>query len=351
MDLSFVDRIVSTVLYEGYILYPYRPTSVKNQQRFNFGALYPEAHCLAQRGADASKMHTECLVLGRPETTLAIKVRFLHLRARNVGIPTNNSVEGSQPEFDPVDELEIDGLLLQSWHEAVERYLSLDTLNLSQLCVEPRRLPFLFPATQQIEYLRDDSGAVAALIERKQEILEGSITVEATRLHDQLFKLSVAISNDTQTKVDSAEPRQSILAQSLLSTHTILGVQEGEFISLIDPPEAFQGAAESCRNIGTWPVLVGEHGERDCILSSPIILYDYPQVAPESPGDLFDGTEIDEILTLRIMTLTDAEKRQMRAVDERARKVLERTETLQVEQLVKMHGTLRSLRRVEEKRR
>ena len=81
------------------------------------------------------------------------------------------------------------------------------------------------------------------------------------------------------------------------------------------------------------------------MLASPIILYDYPEIAPESPGDLFDSTEIDEILTLRIMTMTDQEKREMRAVDERARKILERTELMSDDELLKMHGTLRGMER------
>ena len=84
------------------------------------------------------------------------------------------------------------------------------------------------------------------------------------------------------------------------------------------------------------------------MLSSPIILYDYPQIAPESAGDLFDGTEIDEILSLRIMTLTDEEKLEMCQSDDRAREMLERTETMPVEQLMKLHGVLRGLRPVKE---
>jgi hydrogenase maturation protease len=139
--------------------------------------------------------------------------------------------------------------------------------------------------------------------------------------------------------------------KSLLSTHTILTVRDGEFVSLLDPPEALRDAVAGCHNVGTWPVLVGEEGERDCMLSSPIILYDYPEIAPESPGDLFDGTEIDEILTLRIMTLTEEEKHAMRGVDERARQILERTETLPAEQLMKMHGAMRSLRSTEKDER
>ena len=76
----------------------------------------------------------------------------------------------------------------------------------------------------------------------------------------------------------------------------------------LDPPESLRVVAARCRNIGGWPVLVGEEGRRDTVLFSPIIIYDYPRIAPESAGDLFDATEIDEILSLRIMTLTDEEK-------------------------------------------
>jgi hypothetical protein len=131
------------------------------------------------------------------------------------------------------------------------------------------------------------------------------------------------------------------LLRALVSTHTILGVGDGAFVSLLDPPAPWAEAAAACRNIGTWPVLVGAEGDRDTMLSSPIILYDYPQVAPESPGDLFDGTEIDEILTLRILTLTDDEKRAMAAVDERARALLTRTEGLSGEELWRLHGAAR----------
>ena len=103
-------------------------------------------------------------------------------------------------------------------------------------------------------------------------------------------------------------------------------------------------ASEGCRNVGAWPVLAGDEGQRDTMLSSPIILYDYPQIAAESAGDLFDGTEIDEILLLRIMTLTDEEKREIRSSDERARQILERTDNMPVEQFMKLHGAIRGLR-------
>ena len=87
------------------------------------------------------------------------------------------------------------------------------------------------------------------------------------------------------------------------------------------------------------------------MLSSPIILYDHPQIAPESAGNLFDSTEIDEILSLRILTLTDDEKREMRQSDDRAREILERTENMPEEQFMKLHGVLRGLTSLKEEAR
>jgi hypothetical protein len=134
-----------------------------------------------------------------------------------------------------------------------------------------------------------------------------------------------------------------ILLQSLVSTHAILRLGDGEFASMTDPPEALREAVAKCSNQGTWPVLVGDREKRNTLLSSPIILSDYPQIAPESPGDLFDGTEIDEILTLRILTMTDEEKEEVRKTDPRARQLLERTETLAPEDFLKLHGVLRAV--------
>jgi hydrogenase maturation protease len=114
-------------------------------------------------------------------------------------------------------------------------------------------------------------------------------------------------------------------------------------MSLLDPPDFGREAAAGCRNVGTYPVLAGDDSRRDCILSSPIILYDFPQIASESAGDLYDGTEIDEILSLRIMTLTDEEKREVRDADDRARAILERTENLAAEHFLKMHGVMKRI--------
>lgn len=91
-------------------------------------------------------------------------------------------------------------------------------------------------------------------------------------------------------------------------------------------------------------MLIGDKGRQDTVLSAPIILYDYPQIAPESPGDFFDLTEIDELLTLRTMTLTDDEKREVRGTDSRAAAVLDRADGLPEEILARLHGSVRYFR-------
>ena len=187
------------------------------------------------------------------------------------------------------------------------------------------------------------------MVDRKQESVHGKVEISATRVADDLFKLQARVNNLTPLEGNADQTsRDSALMRSLVSAHTLLGVAEGQFVSLLDPPENLKTHAASCENIGAWPVLVGVEGACDTMLASPIILYDYPQIAPESPGDLFDGTEIDEILALRIMTMTDDEKREMRNTDARARKILERTEALPIEHLAKLHGTLRDLRSLKE---
>jgi len=169
--------------------------------------------------------------------------------------------------------------------------------------------------------------------------LRGDVCISREQLRPGLQKLRVEIMNRTPVKAGSGH-----LLQCFVSTHTVLTTENAKFISLLDPTEEWAEAATGCQNVGTWPVLVGVRPERDCMLSSPIILYDYPRVADESPGDLFDGTEIDEILTLRILALTDSEKDEMRRSGPRERELLERAESLSPEDLLKLHGTMRDLR-------
>jgi hydrogenase maturation protease len=343
MNRAHVDRIAAAVLYEGYILYPYRP-SVKNRQRWTFGGLYPEAYCRAQRGSEASSNQTQVLLRGNDDTTVEVTVRFLHLTARQVGAfipPLERWQAGIEPPFQPVESLHVGGQLFQSWQEAQEREISTGGIGVETILACPCFRIFSFPGKRWLEPLTDLHGLIPGVLARAQYSLRGLIELRAIPVAHNLFKLSVQVLN--RTVADGNLSRDQGLLRSLISAHTILEVHEGDFISLLDPPETYREAAALCRNVGTWPVLVGEPRQTDTVLSSPIILYDYPQVAAESPGDLFDGTEINEILTLRVLALTDDEKQQISAVDSRARSLLERTESLGADQIMRLHGSVRPL--------
>ena len=106
-------------------------------------------------------------------------------------------------------------------------------------------------------------------------------------------------------------------------------------------PRTPEASAAECPQHRCWPVLAGPPGATDIVLVSPIILYDYPEVAPESAVALFDSTEIDEILTLRVLTMTDEEKAEARATDPRAREIIDRCEAMTPEDLQRLHGVLR----------
>src|ERR1051325_6561582 len=182
MNLRLVERLVNAVLYEGYILYPYRPSAVKNQQRFNFGALFPESYSEAQRGAEAWSMQTECIVMGGPRTAIDVRGRFLHLLAREVGelaAPLLEWRDGDEPEFRVVENIEVGDQLFQTWQEAVERDVSASNMNINDLIAEPQYLRFAFPSTRELEPLRGAGGEIVGVIARKQEAIEGVIEVNA----------------------------------------------------------------------------------------------------------------------------------------------------------------------------
>jgi hydrogenase maturation protease len=169
------------------------------------------------------------------------------------------------------------------------------------------------------------------------------VTVSSERIGDCLVKLTIEVINETRSSGD-ARDRNSALFRSFISAHTILSVSGAEFVSLLDPPEQLRDLVSGCKNLANFPVLLGEDSTRDMMLCSPILLYDYPQIAPESAGDFYDATEMDEMLTLRVMTLTDEEKTAMQSSDDRVRELLQRTEDTAREQLMRTHGTIRGLR-------
>ncbi|MGZ3673703.1 MAG: hypothetical protein ACXVCO_05290 [Ktedonobacterales bacterium] len=331
--MDSVQKIAAAVLYEGYVLWPYRRSAVKNQKRWTLGGVYPSSYSDLQAGFDPCFVQTECLVAG-VQPVLDVKVRFLHVVERNVG---RKNAHGT---LDFVDELQVGNELYLAWQEATEREVTINGLNLAELNVG-RSISIRIPDGSEEEPLTAPGGREVGTLVRSWCALAGALDVSAEPIHAGLLKATVRIRNSTPWSGDN---RESALKQAFVSAHAILHVEDGEFISLMDPPGELKQSAEKCENVKLWPVLAGEEGDRRTMLAAPIILYDYPKIAPESPGDLFDGTEIDQLLIMNILTLTDEEKAEMRATDPRTREILERSESLTTDDFMRLHGAIRDFR-------
>jgi hypothetical protein len=326
-----IRAIADAVLYEGYILWPYRRSALKNQQRWTFGGIYPRSHS-EDHEDDRWWTTSQVLIEGRDDVEVEVRARFLHVVRRQL-------VESTPGGPIPVDELSVGGERHLSWEEAVEREVSIAPRGLGDLRGAAASVPIAIGAGEEREELRADtdrepSGAIV----RSWEQLQGTLEVRVERLRDDLHRLTVRIANTTRWEPG---PRAEVLKRTFCSTHAVLHSDRGRFVSLTDPPGEFAAEAKGCSNEGVWPVLVGEPGARGTVLASPIILEDHPAIAPESPGDLFDGGEIDQMLVLNILTLTDEEKAEMRDSDPRAREILERTEALSEDELMSLHGAVR----------
>jgi hypothetical protein len=245
-----------------------------------------------------------------------------------------------------VTELDIDGARWSVWDEAVEREVDIGAVPLLPLAEASRELPVHVDGHHDVEELRDRAGRLAGRAVRRCEPLDAVVRVEAgwAKGLGALIRLGVEVENVTgYDRVDAG--RDEATRHSLVAVHVLLGVDGGTFVSLLDPPEEACEAVGACTNTGTFPVLVGDD---TVMLSSPIILYDHPEVAPESPGDLFDATEIDEILALRVLTLTDDEKAEARGTDVRAAQIVDRVDAMAPDAWERLHGTVRELRPAEE---
>ena len=301
-----VARIADAVLYEGYLLWPYRRGALKNQQRFTFGGVYPPAW------DDRSSVQAEVLLEGqRPR--VEVRLRFLHVVRRQV-----MAAETRAGALEPVDELQSAGEHWVSWDEALER--------------ESEPGPLHIEAGESLQAI--PGGA----IRRSWSQIDGELALSTRRLRAGLWRVRARVRN--QSRWEGAE-RDQALRQTLCCAHLLLHAEGGSWVSATDPPDRLQAQARACENVGLWPVLVGEGGNGRSMLASAIILADYPEVAPESPGDLFDSAEIDQLLVLSILAMTDEERREMRDSDPRAREILERTQRLTEQQIMRLRGAIR----------
>lgn len=295
MSFERARAVADAVLYEGYALYPYRATSLKNRARLSIGSLYPASCAAARDGFEPAALECECLLEASAGALLEARLRFLQSEAP-------------------------DGA---GWESALPREVDSGPLAVSELAARPHSRPFAFAGNPSIE---------------------GELTIFAEPLGGGVQRLRIVARNLTPLPPEAAP--EAARLRSLGSAHALLWVRGGAFVSLLDPPAVLAAAAEATRNTRVWPVLAAEPGRRDIVLCSPILLDDHPRVAPESPGDFFDATEMDEMLVLRILTLTEDERREAAAQDERVRALLERIDGLGPEQLARLHGAVRQLRPV-----
>ncbi len=345
-----VAAIARTLLYEGYILWPYRRSALKNQRRWTIGGVYPTGYDGAGGSGDARILQAECLIeTGGPggrgasgdavgdegpgcdEPVIEIRARFLQRVLRQAARWDGAALEA-------VDELRVGSEHYLTWDEAVEREVRARVGGADSPMTS---IPFVIPAGREEEWLTGSAGERIGALVRSWDELRGSLEVRAGRSGARLLRVTARLENTTSAV---GLDREAALGRTFISAHLILHAAGGEFVSLLEPPEWLAEEASLCQNLGCWPVLVGEPGARHTILASPIIVYDYPQIAPESPGDLFDGTEIDHLLILNILGMTDAEKAEMRASDPHAREILERAEALGPEELLRMSGAIREFR-------
>jgi hypothetical protein len=322
-DWDRARAVADAVLYEGYLLYPYRATSSRNQSRWQWGVLGPAGAADAGIGEDDT-IAAQFLVDGAQAITLV--VRFLQLQHRRTERGTGRG------DFEPVDELITPTGSWLTWDEAIECERSFGPLTLDDPA-QSWTFSLSAPATTDIEPV--DGGR---LVRQRREV-SAALTV-SIEPDDALQRVSVRVTNSGAPAAD----KDDAIARSLIGTHIIAEALGGEFVSLLEPPPPAAEAVSRCTRHRCFPVLAGAPGARDLLLISPIILYDHPEVAEQSETALFDCTEIDEILTLRVMTMTDQEKAQARATDPRAAQIIDHCDAMSPEAMSRLHGALRDPR-------
>ena len=273
-----VESLLGTLLYEGYALYPYTESATKNATPTPFGIVYPPAYAEETDGA-FDRLRLDGVVQGAGATRVGAEVRFLQAAG----------AEG---------------------HRAHERRLALQAATLTELASAPQTEAFRFDA------------------------LGGRIRCSAELLQSEVWRVSLCVHNTTPSAPDAT--RAAALEKSLISTHPVLTLSGGVFVSPLERDGDLGRAVESCVSVNTYPVRATS--EDDVLLGAAIVLPDHPELAPESGGDLFDGTEIEEALVLHILALSDGEREQIGRDDPAIRAVVERVGSATPADLLRLHG-------------
>jgi hypothetical protein len=281
---SSIEDLVRSLLFEGYALYPYTP-GVKNATPTPFGIVYPPAYAEAQPAA-FSMLRLEAVVEAGPDARLSGTVLFLQATGER--------------------------------HEATERSLELGPVTLADLARGPLREAFGFPM---------DDGE-----------LRGRVAMRAEPLSADLARIRLCVHNETEIPDAEEASRGEALRRGLVSTHPLLEVERGRFISPLERHGAEGEAALANEPVNTFPVLVGDQDA--AVLGAAIVLPDHPELAPESLGNLFDNTEIEEALLLHVHALSDDERDQIAGQDPAVREMIERAESTTGDEIMGLHGRL-----------
>jgi hypothetical protein len=321
MKLEAARAIADAVLMEGYALYPYRASAPKNRYRWTFGALAPRVWS-ETGGCEPWWLEVQVLVAGSP-SRIAGQLRFFHIERRRLE-------DGNARE---VATLADGDHLAVAWDEGIVETVAFevapDVVGEQVFALEPL-------------HVVESHGAGTVVRDRRAMTGRLIIRHEPITADQPLARIAIRVENTTPW-ADLAAPREQVIASAFASSHLLLGVEGGALLSAIDPPSWAATAAATCTSTRTYPVLVGPAGSSDVMLAAPFVMYDHPQVAPESAGDLCDATEIDELLVLRTRTMTDDEKRWARATDRRVAEMIDRSDALPAEWLARLHGATRDL--------
>ncbi|UXY18151.1 hypothetical protein N8I84_04980 [Streptomyces cynarae] len=276
-------KVADAVLFEGCPLHPYRTSAPGARLRRQCGVLVPPAWGAGSEEYDFQ--HTECLMEPGPGATLAVELRFLRARRRMV------QRSCSDGDFETVAELRLDERLLVSCDEGteerVEAVVTVDELTDGDGVI----VAFGRRAGEECEQILDEDGRVVGRTVRQGEEIRGLLRLSAHRVEGPcpLLRLTAVVENTSVWAPEAGESadRGAALPHSLISTHLLMGLSAGSFLSMSDPPEWARAAIASCRNLHTWPVLSGEPGRADVMLSSPVVLEDHPRTDPQGvpPAD------------------------------------------------------------------
>ena len=321
-SLAQARAVADAVLYEGYVLYPYRASAPKNQVRWQWGVLMPP-DAVEQDDSERAWCRTAVVVDGEARAVRAT-VRFLHVQHRSV----------EDDEGVTVERLDAGDTVFVPWDEAVEEETVLE-------------VPLDEPATFELTVAGGSSVEEVPggrLVRTREPLaLRVTTTVEQPVSPYAVSLLTVRVENRTGPPADPATNRPQWLRRALVACHLLLEVDDASFVSLLDPPQWAKGFVAACDNDGVFPVLAGPADQAGVVLSSPIILYDHAQLAPQSETAFFDALEIDELLSLRTMTLSEEEKREVRGTDPRAAALLDEVDHMPDELWDRLHGSVQYL--------